>query len=492
MLYELKMEANRTFTENGGAAFRSTGNHCLDLFSFAGAFRQQDEGKIIHAFTRAYAENPDYAMKILFYARDIREGLGEKRFFRVALRYAAAAYPASVIRNIPLIAEYGRFDDLLSLLYTPCEEAVGRYIKSVLQEDMDHMAAGQPISLLGKWLPSVNTTSSDIRKAARQVCTLLGLSEKKYRKLLSELRSYIDILEKHLCRKDYTFDYEKQPSKALFTYRKAFYRNDKERYLHFLDAVREGKATLKTSSLYPYDIVRVCDEYSRFERGVVPTKDDLLQLDTTWRSLTDFDNHQNALAVVDGSGSMYVHYADIRPIDIAISLGIYFAEHTTGAFANHFITFSETPRLIELKGRNIYEKVRYCQTFHEVANTNIAAVFDMILHTAVKHHLPPQELPETLYIISDMEFDEQEDNDCTVFAYAKKKYARYGYRLPTVVFWNVDARTEQHPVRCDETGAVLVSGASPSLFRYALDNHLDPVKMMLSIIDSERYRPIAA
>ncbi len=121
MLYELKMEANRTFTENGGAAFRSTGNHCLDLFSFAGAFRQQDEGKIIHAFTRAYAENPDYAMKILFYARDIREGLGEKRFFRVALRYAAAAYPASVIRNIPLIAEYGRFDDLLSLLYTPCE-----------------------------------------------------------------------------------------------------------------------------------------------------------------------------------------------------------------------------------------------------------------------------------------------------------------------------------------------------------------------------------
>lgn len=489
MLNELKQENNFTVTENGGAAFRSTGNFCLDLFSFAGAFRHADSERISDAFTRAYTENPDFAMKILFYARDIREGLGERHFFRVALIHAAFTYPQSVIKNIPYIAEYGRFDDLIFLVDTPCKEALKDYLNRQLHEDSANMAAGKSISLLAKWLPSPNTSSENSRYFALKIRNLLGLSEKKYRKTLSSLRSYLDILEKRLCQKDYTFDYEKQPSKALFTYRRAFYRNDQKHYTEFLDAVRSGEKTLNTSSLYPYDIIRDCEKY---EPNTEEFENELMLLDTTWRSLTNFDNGQNALAVIDGSGSMYFDYKSIRPIDIALSLGIYFAEHTKGAFANHFITFSETPRLIQLKGRDIYEKVKYCKTFNEVANTNIAAVFDLILKTAVKNHLPQSDIPEVLYIISDMEFDCQEDTDITVFEYAKKKYEKYGYHLPTIVFWNVDGRTEQHPVCYDTTGAVLVSGASPTLFKNIIKGNSDPMKMMLEIISSERYQKIIA
>ena len=492
MLNELKMENNRARTENGAAAFRSTDSFCLDLFSFAGAFRYGTIERIRDAFIRAYAEDPDLAMKILFYARDVREGLGEKRFFRIALITAAMTHPRSVLKNIPYIAEYGRFDDLMVLIDTPCKEALKDYLNRQLQEDLANMAAGKPVSLLAKWLPSVNASSEQSKLFSEKVRGMLGLSEKKYRRILSSLRSYIDVLEKRLCKKDYTFDYGKQPSKALFTYRKAFYRNDKKRYLSFMKSVRSGKTTLNTSSLYPYDIVRACEKYQRRINETDSFEEELMLLDTAWRSLTAFDNGQNALAVIDGSGSMYSYVGGLRPIDIAVSLGIYFAEHTSGAFANHFITFSETPRLIALKGRDIYEKVHYCKAFHEIANTDIAAVFDLILDTAVKHHLPQGEMPEVLYIISDMEFDQQKGTDLTVFEYAKQRYEHHGYRLPTVVFWDVDARTDQHPVRFDTTGAVLVSGASPMIFKYVIDRNTDPMKMMLEITGSKRYRKIAA
>ena len=354
------------------------------------------------------------------------------------------------------------------------------------------MAAGKPVSLLGKWLPSCNTSSDRTKAYAASVRRLLGLSEKKYRKTLSALRSYIDVLEKRLCKMDYTFDYSKQPSKALFKYRQAFLRNDSDRYNQFIENVKNGKTVMHTSSLYPYDIIRACEGLGASAETAGFLADEIDNLDVTWHSLTDHSTSQNAIAVVDGSGSMYSDYASVRPIDVAVSLGIYFAEHSKGSFANHFITFSQSPRMIELKGKNIYEKAKYCMSFCEVSTTNIAAVFRLILRTAVKNNVPPQEMPDTIYIISDMEFDYQSDNSQTAFNYAKKLFEKYGYKLPAIVFWNVESRREQCPVRMDTTGAVLLSGASPVLFRYAVSGSCDPVSIMNEIIFSERYRPISA
>ena len=486
MLKELKKESNLTLTQNGAVAYRSSENNCLDLFAFAGALRKAPPKRIARLFARAYAENPDMAMKILFYARDIKEGLGERQFFRYAIRYAALKHPESVIKNIPYISEYGRFDDLVWLIDTPCEKAFAEYISQQLDKDIADMNDRKPVSLLAKWLPSVNASNPFVIKRAEYICKLLGMSQKKYRKMLSALRTYIDILEKRLCKKDYTFEYEKIPSKALYTYRKAFFRNDTDRYTKFIEDVNSGKTEMKTSSLYPYDIVRSCGN------GIL-SDEEIKILDTTWKSLTSFDNGKNAIAVIDGSGSMYWGYDnEIRPTDIAISLGIYFAEHSKGEFAGHFITFSETPRLIEIKGKNIYEKVEYCRSYDEVANTDIMAVFKLILKTAVDNKLPQEELPEIIYIISDMEFDMQYNSKKTTFEYAKKLFEKSGYRLPAIVFWNVNSKTEQLPAKKDDTGAILVSGASPSIFKQVIDNELDPINFMYSVINSERYNKISA
>jgi len=513
MLKALEHEANMTRTENGAPTHRSSGSECLDFFASCGALRHADIRLILSKFIHAYAEDPDTAMKILFYARDVRGGLGERRLFRCILRYLALDTPSSVLRNLPLIAEYGRFDDLLSLLDTPCEAELIRYLRAQLDADLAAVKAGEGCSLLAKWLPSVNTSSRESRKTAKKLCRLLGMREEKYRKTLSKLRAHIDIVETRLCLRDYSFDYEQIPSGALFKYRKALYENDGERYSDYLTAVREGRAQMHTGTLYPYQIVREAmrvalppcadirgvseEDLAAFKEEYGVSREEMIRsLDTMWNALPDYCDGRNAIAVIDGSGSMHRDYgAGLLPITVALSLGIYFAEHNRGRFANRFITFSETPRIVKIKGEDIVERVRYCSSFDEVANTDLFAVYRLILKAAVKNDIPQEELPEMIYIISDMEFDEAtfgSPDDATVHERAKQLYEEHGYRLPQVVYWNVCARNEQVPVTMNESGTALVSGASPILFRQMMGMDLDPFRMMERIIGSERYAPISA
>ena len=487
MLQYLKAEANRTFTENGAVTNRSTLSDCLDLFSTVGALRWADNREIINRFLRAYEENSDLAVKTLFYARDVRGGLGERRVFRVILKWLAGNHPESVCKNIPYIAEYGRFDDLLTLMNTACEKAMLSCIEEQLKTDLEALETeGAEVSLLGKWLPSVNTSNADSVATAKRIARALGMTDAEYRKALSALRARIRIIENNLRERDYTFDYSKQPSKAMFKYRKAFLRNDKERYTEFLEKVERGEATLHADTVYPYELVEPFLKRHRVSAEEVAT------LNATWASLPDFAGDENALAVVDTSGSMYGYY-DPSPASVAFSLGLYFAERNKGAFANHFITFSETPRLIELKGNTFYDRLRYATSFNEVANTNIEATFDLVLNTAVKNHLPQSELPKRLIIISDMEFDCcTKDASLSNFENAKAKFSAHGYELPRLVFWNVASRNLQQPVTMNEEGVMLVSGCTPRLFSMVASDAASPYALMLEILESPRYEKIVA
>lgn len=397
MLNELKKEANRTLTENGAATYCTTQSDCLDLFAAIGALRREDDKEIAERFARAYAEDPDLAMKILFYARDVRGGLGERRVFRTCLRWLAEYAPESVRRNIARIAEYGRWDDLFVLEGTLCESNMMHLIRRQMHADQAALEANGNVSLLGKWMPSVNASCAKTVRRAKRFARSLGMTEPEYRRALVRLRERIRIIENNLREKDYTFDYAAQPSKALFKYRAAFNRNDGERYQAYLERVSCGEEKMHTGTLAPYEIIAPI-----FRGGTDEVQ--RRAIDVTWNAQEDFTGDENALAVIDGSGSMYGG-ADPMPASVALSLGIYFAERNRGGFHNHFITFSENPKLVEIKGNDIDEKVRYCASYNEVANTNIQKVFELILSAAVKNHVPQEEMPSALYIISDMEFD---------------------------------------------------------------------------------------
>ena len=485
MLEYLKKEANKTVTENGAATHMTTESDCLDLFATIGALRRESNSEIVTRFVRAYSENKDIAMKLLFFARDIRGGLGERRVFKVILNWLADNEPEAVRKNLAYIAEYGRYDDLLCLMGTACEREMLDVLKAQFEADSKALKNGGEVSLLAKWLPSVNASSAETVLYAKKIAKHFGLLDASYRKALVALRARIRIIENNLREKDYSFDYEKQPSKAMYKYRKAFIRNDAERYGSFISKVSSGEAKLNAKTLMPYEVITPFfdSNVSDAERKAI---------NATWLSQEDFGGDENALAVIDGSGSMY-GYAIPKPITVALSLGLYFAERNKGAFKNHFITFSENPQLVEIKGEDLLEKLRYCCGFNEVANTNIQKVFELILNAAKKNSVPQNELPKKLYIISDMEFDYcAEGASLTNFEYAKKLYAEAGYALPEIVFWNVASRNRQQPVTKNEQGVALVSGCTPRLFEMVASGTMNPYAFMLEVVESERYAKIVA
>ena len=487
MLNYLKKESCITRTENGAATYASTASNCLDLFATIGAIRREPEQEIISRFIKAYAEERDIAMKILFFGRDVRGGLGERRVFRVIVNWLADHEPEALQKNIAFIPEYGRFDDLLALMGTACEKDAMDVIKNQLKKDME---ADTEVSLLAKWLPSINASSRETVRLGKRIARYLGMSDEQYRKILVQLRKKIQIIENNLREKDYSFDYGKQPSKALFKYRKAFVRNDGVRYAQFLEQVKAGTATIHTGTLMPYDVIAPC--FDGWSARSKLSEAERRTMDVTWNSLENFGTNENALVVVDGSGSMYGG-GQPMPMAVALSLGIYFAERNTGVFHNHFITFSARPQLVELKGRDIAEKVRYCAEYNEVANTNLQAVFEVIIKTAVKHAVPQEDMPKKIYIVSDMEFDSCINHaDITNFAYAQKLFKKHGYQLPDIVFWNVASRNKQQPVAMNEMGVALVSGCTPRLFSMVAGGVTTPYAAMMEIIESERYAQISA
>ena len=496
MLKALKNEANKTRTENGAVTYRTSGNDCVDLFAAIGALRRADSQDICGRFMKAYTEDPDLAMKILFYARDVRGGLGERRVFRSILTWLAFHEKGSVVKNLPFIPEYGRWDDVLILLKTPCREEALALLKKQFQEDLSAFDRGDDVSLLGKWLPSVNASSRDTVILAKMIARSFGFSDREYRRALAGLRARIRIIENNLRERDYTFDYACQPSKAMFKYRKAFLRNDGERYSAFMEKVARGEEKLHTGTLMPYELVEPClytDGRWSDHCYMRPLSDqEKLALNATWDAMEDFAAEENALAVVDTSGSMYCQSGPM-PAAVALSLGLYFAERAKGPYRNHFIEFSAHPELIEIRGETFADRLRYIASFNEVANTNIEAVFDLILRAAVRSSVSQDELPGKLYIISDMEFDACVHHaSLSNFENARRRFEAAGYALPQIVFWNVASRHLQQPVAFNDRGVALVSGCTPRIFSMATEGELDPLHFMLSVIGADRYAPIAA
>lgn len=346
------------------------------------------------------------------------------------------------------------------------------------------------ISLIGKWLMSENASSIESKRLAKIIRKELGFTPKQYRKLLTMLRSEINVLERAMSAKQWhEVNYSTVPSQAMMKYRTAFYRNDEERYLAYLDALTSPTTVnrsvkINTATLYPYQIVEKA-------KGWNVSEQDNKLYDAMWNNLHDVvgDNYQNSLAVIDVSGSM-----SGQPMDVAISLGLYIAEKNKGAFHNHFLTFSERPQLVEVIGSNIVDKVHNISSANWGYNTNLAKTFDLILDSAIKHSVSASEMPTTLYIISDMQFDSAcEEDKTSLFTKMKAKFAMHGYELPRVVFWNVDARHNQAPVVKDEPNVQLISGFSHNLFASLMEQReYNPYEFMVDVLNNDRYAIISA
>lgn len=494
-------------TENGAVGYRTTGKKLLDLNFSVASLRSASERQIINKFMDAYYENPVLACKWLFYARDVREGLGERRLFRTVFHWLAEGHADAAHNVLKFIPEYGRYDDLLCAFDTVLQGEVLNIIKAQLDADAHNMKNGKPISLVSKWLPSENASSAETKRLATAIRTKLGITSRNYRKMLSEMRKYINVVECKMSAKQWSeIDYEAVPSRANLIYNSAFLRNDEERRREYLGALEKGEVKINAGTLYPHDIVHkyMNGGWSSSVKSLDAT------LEGLWKALPDtVKGDGNTIVVADGSGSMNCNVGSntqVTALDVANALAIYFAERSSGEFKDKYITFSERPQLVDFSNaKTLRDKLQIAMRHNEVANTNIEAVFDLILTTAINNRMSQDELPKNILIVSDMEFDScaitnsyssngwysrSSAPTTTLFNTIAKKYAAHGYKIPRLVFWNVNSRTGTIPVKENDLGVALVSGFSVNIVNMVMSNKFDPYECLLDVLNTERYQPI--
>lgn len=492
LINTLNKNYNVSMTENGAIGYRTTGKELLDLNFAVSSLRNVEDSEVITAFAKAFFQDRKLAVKWLFFAGDVRGGMGERRLFRLGLTFLAYQDPQMALKVLDLVPEYTRWDNYLALLGSPIHANVVDILKKQLDKDVEDMKAGKPISLLGKWMPSINASSNETRKYALTLAQSFGWTAKDYRKTLASLRAYLKVVEVTMSDKRWSdIDYEAVPSRANLLYSKAFERNDTERRKAYLEKLELGEAKINSSVLFPHDIV------TKYSNGEI-WNPKLRPLDTAlegmWKALPDFvQGNDSTICVADGSGSMTnrISKSQSTALDVANALAIYFAERCSGAFKDKYITFSENPQLVDLhNAKSLHDKIRIALSHNEVANTNIEAVFDLILDTAKTSKMKQSELPKNILILSDMEFDYAVDDevDEKLFESIKKRYDDAGFKLPRLVFWNILSRTRTIPIIENELGVALVSGFSPTVLNMVLGNILDPFECLLYQLNSKRYQ----
>ena len=470
------MRSSDTFTENGMVTNSSSLSDTLDLFFTIGAVRAQmktDSGRqdLINRFVKAHAEDSLITRKMMYWARDIRGGAGEREIFRTLLRYSANHYTNEVVDNIHLIAEYGRWDDVFVLIGTPAQDAAIALIVKNLREGN---------GLLAKWMPRTGGKISANKKLiANMVRSKMEMSPKEFRKMLVENTK---VVETAMCARDYsTVNYEHIPSVAMARYTKAFAKNDAEKFSAYKSALEKGEAKINAGAVYPYDLTKTL----RFG--------DKNLADSQWKALPNYmeGSQERVLPVCDVSGSMNIGISDnLTAMDVCISLGLYISERNEGPFKDAFVTFSSSPQLQYLKG-TLTERYHQLQSADWGMSTDLEATFKMILNTAIKHSVPANEMPTCILIMSDMQFNQACNSRHTALQMIATEYAQSGYEMPKIVFWNLNARGSNFPVQVKDANTALVSGFSPSILKSVLSGkNMTPVSIMLETLNAPRYEAI--
>lgn len=468
MTFAKAVKTQKTRTTNGMKAWVASGNACVDLFYKIGSARGQN---IVPDFIAAYEENQELALRIALWARDVRGGAGERGAFRQILKhlqYTNKDHCAALMLATP---EVGRWDDLLVMDETYMKAIAFSMIKRALLEGN---------GLAAKWMPRKGSIAYNLRK-------YLEMSPKQYRKTLVELTK---VVETQMCNKDWNnINFEHVPSLAMARYRKAFYRNAKEPFEKFVLRVKEGDAKVNASAVYPYDILKGKLNI-RYDGGKIDRSDEGIVV-AQWEALPNYMSEgAPVLPMIDTSGSMCVSVGPATALEIAVGLGLYVADKNKGAFKDMFLTFSASPELQIVKG-NVLDKASKVLKSNWGMNTNLMAAFDRILEVATKGKVKSEDMPKTLIIFSDMQFDQCARFNGTAFKGAKKRYKEAGYDLPLIVFWNLAGGTHDNmPVKFDKEGVAMVSGFSPSLMKgiLAARGLVTPEKIMLDTVMVDRYQ----
>ena len=466
-------------TLNGMTTNSTSLNHCVDFFFQAGAIRGKGADRVTSIFSKAYNEDPLTAMKLAFWVRDVRGGAGERQVFKDIVTYLASNHEESISKNLALISEFGRWDDILTLIGTSLEANALDIIATALKNGNQ---------LIAKWLPRPNVKNRVKKNQARVIRKYLDLTPGDYRRLLSGLSNTV---EQSMCAKEFSnIDYSKIPSKAMADYLKAFGKNDYDRFSAYITSLEKGETKVNASAVYPYDIIKSLNASGNHK---LPNEQ--------WKALPNYleGNKELLLPVCDVSSSMSCSAGsnkNLSCMDVCISLGMYISERNLGPFKDAFLTFHESPSLEVLNG-SLSDRYNQLRRAKWGGSTNLEATFKLVLDKAIANNVSQEDMPTMILILSDMEFNQAISGyrsgnwNPTAQKMIEKMYSDSGYKMPKIAFWNLNARSGNSPVAFDKEGTALVSGFSTSILKSLLSGKdMTPQSMMMDVVNSERYNSI--
>lgn len=483
-------EMRWTKTENGADAYRTTGSKRLDFFAQSGSMRNIEVVDKEQLFDAAWAEDARDTLVLLFHTRNIRGGYGERDTFNQLIAHLANMEPDVVEKNFWAVLEFGRAKDLYSFIGTQAEGAMWKFMKAQFELDYANMKEGKGISLLAKWIATPDSSSEKTKELGKLTAKKLGYNYKNmrlYKTMLREMRAYLDLPEAKMCTGRWNeIEYSKCASRFLLSNRKAFEKHDADRWADYLNKVNKGEANMNMNTVNP------CDIFNKVYYG-----DHGAELDTMWKALPNLCS-KNAIVMCDTSGSMWWDEnksGNMYPGAVAWSLAAYFADKNKGALNKLFMTFDDCPRFVELEGNTLYQYIRTFQKNAYYGSTNLEAAFDLLLDTCVKGNVAPEDMPEAIIVVSDMQINHVKGLDKSgricFFNEMQRRYERAGYKLPQVVFWNVAVRQPSFLASKDDAGASLVSGYSVNILKNVLDNiGTTPWELMRAVIDQPMYEKI--
>ena len=458
--------------ENGMPAHENSGSKLLDAFYNLGASRAKSDGDILTFWKEAWKESRLGTLRLAAYNRDIRGGQGERRTFRLFWSWLCKSQPAVAIRYIPHVPFYGRWDDLY----------LGAFGTNVWENAVAFIAAAlkNKDKLCGKWMPREGKKH---HKIALSFMQMWGMTPKQYRLLIA---GNTDVIETLMCGNRWgEINYNHVPSQAAQKYRKAFYKHDQVRYAAYVAALARGDKNVKVNAgaIFPHEVLHPLWNNGYWNFGKVSKQEEQLVIGQ-WNALPNFVDEGNFLCMTDTSGSMHG-----TPIEVSVALSLYLSERCKGPFKDCFITFSNKPKFQYFKGGDVVSRFKSLQSDGWDMNTNFEAALHLILDTAVTNHVPAQDMPNTLLVMSDMQFDQcvrKPSNNALQMI--EREYQKAGYKRPNIVFWNLRAATGT-PVKYDEQGTALVSGYSPSVMRTVFKGNT-PLQVLIETLSQERYERI--
>lgn len=509
----------KSYTLNDATAYRTSGSALVDLNFSVPSLRQaavdfygkskhnryfysadgtMDAVEALRLFIISYEEDPLYTMKWLMYVRHIKIGLGERDVFRMMLTKIGDLHPEMALQFIigTELWNYGRWDDVLRIFFdttsTILHDGIGELIANQFRRDVMGCGLGDSISLLAKWMPSNNTSSKQKRSEAAILQSLLHLSAREYRKILSKLREFLSVVDRQASLNQWNdINYNHVPSKANLKYRNAFLKHDEERRKAYLTSLQKGDDAVKinANSMFLYDIVQAYVEKRGYWGEILKPYDETLE--QLWNAQEAPKDYEDILIIRDGSASMCQHLtgnSSVTALSVADSIALYCSQHNKNeSFRNRFITFSNCPQMVDISMcQTLRDKLRRLHRFDDYSNTDIEATFDLILDTAVKNHLRQEELPLTCLIISDMQFDQatQHEDNTTVIESCSRKFEALGYTMPRLIFWNVSVYAHNTiPVQMHPSGVILVSGFSKSIVDMVVSGELNPESALKAELD---------